>query len=41
MIGHTAYLEVIVDSKRGKLDGMGLLRLDSAGLLRDGVSTVL
>jgi hypothetical protein len=41
MIGHTTYLEVVVDSKRGKLDGMGLLRLGSAGLLQDGVSTAL
>jgi hypothetical protein len=41
MTGHTAYLEVIVHIKRGKLDGMRLLRLGSAGSLWDGVSTAL
>jgi hypothetical protein len=41
MIGHTTYLEVVVDSESGKLDGMGFLRLGSAGLLQDGVSTAL
>jgi hypothetical protein len=41
MDGHTAYLEVVVDSKRGKLDGTRLLRLGFAGLLWVGVSRAL